>query len=202
MRPFKFAREEDFSLQQQPEQQPQPESTSEEPVTDQTPEVVEGDKASKFSNTIIISGFSGLGKSTYCREKEHNSLDLESSMYSRTQDGKRNEEFPGNYINMIKWHLVNMNWKYIFVAGHQVVRDALRADNIKFYCVYPSADRKEEIINLCRERGNHEEFITKLTECWDSWASSMAQEQDSFELTSGEFINDELFDTKLKFLKR
>ena len=199
MRPFKFAREEEFTLQpQQPEQPHQPGET----VTDQTPEVIDGDKASKFGSAIVIAAFPCMGKSTYCSDKAKNSLDLESSLYSRTQDGKRNEEFPGNYINMVKWHLVNMNWKYIFVASHQVTREALKADNIKFYSIYPSADRKEEIIKLCRERGNHEEFITKLTECWDSWASSMAQEQDSFELTSGEFINDELFDTKLKFLKR
>lgn len=170
-------------------------------TTSSTPEVIEGDKASNFSSTIVISAFPCLGKSTWCKDHD-DSKDLESSLYSRKQDNTLNPEFPGNYVNILKWHLVNNNWKYIFVSSHKVVRDALCEDNIKYYVLYPSADRKEEILNLCRQRGNTEEFIEKLSSMWDTWISEISQCENAYELTQGEFISDELFDTKLKFLKQ
>lgn len=170
-------------------------------VTSETPEIIEGEKASNFSSTIVISAYPLLGKSTYC-SKHEDSKDLESSLYSRKQDNSRNEEFPGNYINMLKYHLVNNNWKYIFVASHKVVRDALRDDNIKFYTIYPTPDRKEELLGLARERGNHEDFIKKLDENWETWINNLSQEPNSYALGPGEFISDELFDGKLKFLKQ
>lgn len=170
-------------------------------VTSETPEIIEGEKASNFSSTIVISAFPLTGKSTAC-SKHEDWKDLESSLYSRKQDNSRNEEFPGNYINMLKYHLVNNNWKYIFVASHKVVRDALRDDNIKFYVLYPTPDRKEELLGLARERGNHEEFIKKLDENWETWINNLSQEPNSYALGPGEFISDELFDGKLKFLKQ
>lgn len=217
MRPFRFVREENEDFKIQPEQSAQPEEPvqdeqqqepSQEPgastdnVTDQTPEVIDGEKASNFSASIIISAMPLLGKSTYCREKEHNSLDLESSTYSRNQDGSRNEEFPGNYVNVLKWHLVNMNWKYIFVACHEIFRNAMKEDKIKFITLYPAKERKEELLQLARERGNHEDFIKALDENWDAWISKLEQEPDAYKLDPNEFISDELFKTKLKFLMR
>ena len=189
------------SLEEQEEQAKQELVNTTNNVTSDTPEVIEGEKASNFSSAIVISAMPLLGKTTYC-SKHDDSKDLESSLYSRKQDNSRNEEFPGNYVNMLKYHLVNNNWKYIFVASHQVVRDALKADNIKFYTVYPTRDRKEELLNLARERGNHEEFIKKLDENWDAWISALEQESNTYALGPNEFISDEIFDTKLKFLKQ
>lgn len=176
-------------------------NNGEDVVTDKTPEVIDGAKASQSSSTIVIAAMPCLSKTTYC-SKHEDSKDLESSLYSRKQDNTRNEEFPGNYINMLKWHLVNNNWKYIFTACHKVVRDAMKADNIKFYILYPAVERKEEILNLCRERGNSEEFINMLSANWETWIEEIKQEENAYELAAGEFISDELFDTKLKFLKQ
>lgn len=170
-------------------------------VTDKTPEVIDGAKASNFSSTIVIAAFVCIGKTKYCQEHD-DSKDLESSLYSRKQDNTRNEEFPGNYVNMLKWHLVNNNWKYIFTSCHKAVRDAMKSDGIKYYIVYPTAERKEEILNICRERGNNEEFINKLSECWDGWIDEISKEPNSYALGPNEFITEELFDTKLKFLKQ
>lgn len=189
------------SLEEQEEQAKQQLVNTANNVTSETPEVIEGEKASNFSSAIVISAMPLVGKTSYCA-KHDDSKDLESSLYSRKQDNTRNEEFPGNYINMLKYHLVNNNWKYIFVACHQVVRDALIADNIKFYILYPTKDRKEELLNLARERGNHEDFIKKLDENWDAWISALEQEPNAYALGPNEFISDELFDSKLKFLKQ
>lgn len=169
--------------------------------TSETPTVIDGEKASNFTSSLVLSVFPVLGKSTYSKEHE-DSVDLESSLYSRKQDNSFNEEFPGNYINLLKWHLVNNNWKYVFVSSHKVVRDAMRNDGIKFYIIYPSIDRKEEILNLARERGNTEEFINKLSECWEAWINEVSQEENAYELKAGEFICDGIFKEKLKFLVR
>lgn len=169
--------------------------------TSETPTVIDGEKASNFTSSLVLSVFPVLGKSTYSKEHE-DSVDLESSLYSRKQDNSFNEEFPGNYINLLKWHLVNNNWKYVFVSSHKVVRDAMKNDGIKFYIIYPSLDRKDEILNLARERGNTEEFINKLSECWEAWINEVSQEENAYELKSGEFISDDVFKEKLKFLVR
>lgn len=169
--------------------------------TSETPTVIDGEKASNFTSSLVLSVFPVLGKSTYSKEHE-DSVDLESSLYSRKQDNSFNEEFPGNYINLLKWHLVNNNWKYVFVSSHKVVRDAMKNDGIKFYVIYPSVDRKDEILNLARERGNTEEFINKLSECWEAWINEVSQEENAYELKAGEFISDDVFKEKLKFLVR
>ena len=151
--------------------------------------------------TIIISAFPCCGKSTYVNMHD-DSIDLESSYYSKKVDGTPNPEFPGNYINIIKYHLVNNNWKYMFVSSHKVVRDALKADGIKFYSLYPIKERKLEILELCKKRGNNEQFIKVLEENFDSWIDEMSEEKMSYGLGANEFISDELFNGKLKFLKR
>lgn len=151
--------------------------------------------------TIIISAFPCCGKSTYANMHD-DSIDLESSHYSKKVDGTPNPEFPGNYVNIIKYHLVNNNWKYMFVSSHKIVRDALKADGIKFYSLYPVKERKLEIIELCKKRGNTEQFIKILEENFDQWIDEMSQEPLSYGLGANEFISDDLFNGKLKFLKR
>ena len=151
--------------------------------------------------TIIISAFPCCGKSTYANMHD-DSIDLESSHYSKKVDGTPNPEFPGNYINIIKYHLVNNNWKYMFVSSHKIVRDALKADGIKFYSLYPVKERKLEVIELCKKRGNTEQFIKILEENFDQWVDEMSQEPMSYGLGANEFISDDLFNGKLKFLKR
>lgn len=153
------------------------------------------------SPTIVISAFPTLAKTTYANNHD-DVLDLESSVYSKKVDGSKNEEFPKNYVDMIKYHLINNNWRYIFVASHKETRDALKADKIKFYILYPTLEKKQEVLECCKNRGNTPEFIKLIEENYDVWVNEMSNEPNSYGLEPGEFISDELFDTKLKFLKR
>ena len=153
------------------------------------------------TNTIIIAAYHCVGSTTYA-SKHTNSKDLEASMYSKNVDGSKNEEFPNNYISAIKWHLVNNNWSYLFVSCHQEVIDALTNNHIPFYVIYPGIERKEEILNLCRERGNNEEFVKLLEENYETAVERLSQLPNSYVLSEGEFITDELFESKLKFLKQ
>lgn len=153
------------------------------------------------SPTIIISAFPGTGKTTYTKDHQ-DSLDLESSLYSKTLDGQKNPEFPGNYVNMIKWHLLNNNWKYLFISSHEDVREALDKENIKYFLIYPAITRKDEFIKNYTDRGNDSTFINLMKENWEGWITEMSNTPSSYALQPGEFINDKLFLTKLKFLKR
>lgn len=153
------------------------------------------------SPTIVISAFPTLAKTTYANNHD-DVLDLESSVYSKKVDGSKNEEFPKNYVDMIKYHLINNNWRYIFVASHKETREALKADKIKFYTLYPTLEKKQEVLECCKNRGNTPEFIKLIEENYETWVNEMSQEPNSYGLEVGEFISDELFDTKLKFLKR
>lgn len=117
---------------------------------------------------LIISAFPACGK-TYAvnnlQEKYHlKMVDSDSSKFSWTENHERNPEFPDNYIQHIH-ELCNMpdndenKPDIIFVSSHEVVRNALIKNNIKYILCYPSTFLKDEWMRRIRERGNDENFI-------------------------------------------
>ena len=160
-----------------------------------------GADVSASSPTVVIAGFPSIGKTTFASQRD-DVKDLESSLYSKKPDGSKNPDFPGNYVNMIKWHLVNNNWKYLLVSSHEDVRKALKDDGINFFILYPEKSRKEEFLKNFKERGNTDEFISLMEENWDTWIDEMAKETKAYGLKEGEYLSEELFDTSLKFLKQ
>lgn len=120
--------------------------------------------------TRIISAFPGTGKSTYHSKHIDTSLDSDSSNFSWIIDnGKkvRNPDFPANYIQHIKDNIGK--YEFIFVSSHQEVRDALKANCLFFYLLYPPSHQKELYIRRYKNRGNQEAFIALLDKNWDAW---------------------------------
>jgi hypothetical protein len=121
----------------------------------------------------IISAFPGTGKSYYHNKFPDSTLDSDSSNFSWIKDANgantkvRNPEFPKNYINHIKQNIGK--YEFIFVSSHKEVRDALLAECLFFYLVYPSEDRKDEFIKRYKNRGNDESFIQLVSDNWDGW---------------------------------
>lgn len=80
---------------------------------------------------MIISGFPGIGKSTYAKMCGHRYkiLDLDSSKYPK------DDTFPNEYINDIKKY--QNEYDIIFVSTHLIVRIALSNNNIPHYVIIP-----------------------------------------------------------------
>lgn len=176
-------------------------SREEEPLEVSQPIDQQPKKESFATNTIVVCAYHCCGSTTYATQHP-NSKDLEASMYSLNVDGSKNEEFPNNYIEAIKWHLINNNWTYLFVSCHEAVMEALRNAGIPFVIMYPTKERKEEIVNLCKNRGNDEHFLQLLSENYDNMIDKLSQQHRSYGLKEGEFISDDLFNNKLTFLKQ
>lgn len=152
-----------------------------------------------MKNTKVISAFPGCGK-TYCFNKYKDSdikiLDSDSSEFSWVKDKngvntkERNPDFPMNYINHIKENMGKVD--VIFVSSHDVVRDALKENDINYILVYPILGAKEEYINRYCTRGSNENFIKFIDSHYEEFVNNMKLESfpQKVELSYEETIDD------------
>lgn len=136
--------------------------------------------------TFVISAFPACGK-TYCFENHQDKLsmvDSDSSEFSWIKDSsgrntrERNLDFPNNYINHIKSNLGKVD--VIFVSSHEVVRKALKENDISTIIVYPDKNLKEEWVRRLRERGNDELFIKFISDNWNNFIDDIENEENGF----------------------
>lgn len=141
--------------------------------------------------TLVISGFPGIGKSYYFREKPgFIVLDSDSSVFSWSSEGVRNPDFPQNYIEHIKSNMGKVHT--ILVSSHKVVRDALRESGIDYVLVYPLRKLKSEYIQRYRDRGSDEGFIRMIEGRWDDFMAELEAETFPLHrvLSEGEYLSD------------
>ena len=82
-----------------------------------------------MKKTMLVSAFPGCGKSHLFKNKgDKVILDSDSSTFDKS-------EFPKNYIKHIKENIGKAD--VILISSHDVVRDALLVNGIKFTLVYP-----------------------------------------------------------------
>lgn len=114
-------------------------------------------------NTIIISGFPGVGKS-YLTEMFKNTdiivQDSDSSNFSWIEPGVRNPDFPNNYIKHIKELIGKVD--YILISSHENVRKGLAEEGITYAIVYPDPKLKDIYMNRYRKRNSSEAFINTI----------------------------------------
>ena len=143
--------------------------------------------------TAIVSAFPGCGKSfiynkyngeKYNNDKKWKILDSDSSDYSWIKDEngnntkERNPEFPNNYINHIKENIGKVD--IIFVSSHEIVRQALKDNKIKFFLIFPENNLKDDFIQRYKKRGNDETFINFISNNWNNFINEMENESDYF----------------------
>lgn len=143
--------------------------------------------------------FIGCGKTTcYIKLKDKiDILDSDSSTFSK-------KDFPENYIKHIKENIGKVD--IIFVSSHQVVRNAMKENNILFSLYYPSKRRKKEMLELYKMRGNDEKFLTFLNENFDNFIDNIEKENvNGLKIrleNEGDFIlNDSTFESLIKQIK-
>lgn len=100
---------------------------------------------------MIISGYQGVGKSTFARishkekfGREITSVDLESSNYN-----KSNSEWYKEYAKDI---LATKDVDVIFISSHQNLRDELNRLNAPFYFIIPTVKVKHEWTRMLAQR--------------------------------------------------
>lgn len=146
-----------------------------------------------MKKTKVISGFPGVGKSTLFKYKGDILVsDSDSSKFSWIEPGVRHPNFPANYIEHIKDNIGKLD--FIFVSSHDVVREALNNEGIKYTIVYPSKDIKDEYIQRYIDRGNNENFVKLLQENYETFIEEIEKETKPklVSLSSGQYLSDVL----------
>jgi hypothetical protein len=148
-----------------------------------------------MKETLVISGFPGIGKSYLHKLNEKMIiLDSDSSEFSWIEEGVRHPDFPNNYMEHIKSNIGKVD--NIFVSSHEVVRRALEENGIKYLLVYPSVSLKDEYIQRYRGRGSSEGFIDFINSNWEKFIRDIEKETfpELIKLYSGEYLIDVLED--------
>lgn len=148
-------------------------------------------------NTIIVLGFPGTGKSTFCENTDMDVSDSDSSLFSWQDitNRIRHPEWPDNYIEHIKSLIGTCD--VIFVSTHKEVRRALAVDPAlerRCYTVIPSYESLPVYVENYTGRGNSLDFVQFMADNWE------ALRDDTFRhgvgrriiLKPGEYIGDEL----------
>jgi hypothetical protein len=143
-----------------------------------------------LNNKVIISGFPGIGKSELFKiYGEGKVSDSDSSKFPK-------DAFPANYIAHIKDLITNSNKKYILISSHKVVRDALIAEGIPFFLVYPNENCKDEYINRYIQRGSPEAFVNLLSNNFNSFVqeckTTNSPNVTHIELSNSQYLSDVL----------
>ena len=150
-------------------------------------------------NTIIISGFPGVGKS-YLTEMFKNTnvivQDSDSSNFSWIEPGVRNPDFPNNYIKHIKELIGKVD--YILISSHENVRKELANEGIVYALVYPDPTLKDIYINRYKKRNSSDGFINNINNTFYSFVSQCDDDiyAKRFILTEDNYLSDIIDDIK------
>ncbi|MDT0160378.1 hypothetical protein [Bacillus sp. AG4(2022)] len=145
-----------------------------------------------MKDTLVISGFPGVGKSHLYQTNEKLAvLDSDSSRFSWI-NLVRNPQFPDNYMRHIKNNLGFVD--NILISSHDVVRKALKENNLNYVLVYPSIDLKEEYIERYKSRGSSKDFIEHIENNWEKYILEIEKETfpKLLRLESGQYLKDAL----------
>lgn len=160
---------------------------------------------------MIIAGFAGIGKSTFCEKYKKNAIDFVVMPFKYINFYEISEKYQGDG-EKIKADLdleLNPNWREVYykalvetykkyndeiivIPTDKVIMQRLETDNIPFIVVYPCYDAKNEYERRFIERGNSNDFLDIFIGEWDYWNNMIrSQNADSkIELTSEQYLTD------------
>jgi predicted AAA+ superfamily ATPase len=144
-------------------------------------------KRDEARESIIVSGFPGVGKTYLYKIYPDDIIDSDSSSFDKA-------EFPGNYVTHIQQLLeINPVGKIILCSSHNSVRAELKKREMNFVLVHPSRHLKEHYLERYRKRGSSPEFVEMMDTNWDSFIDSCQKDPIEIKVplaTSDEYIVD------------
>jgi len=151
---------------------------------------------------MIISAFPCTGKTRFWQGHGRADMlfDSDSSSFSWLEPGKRNPDFPKNYIDHIKkW---SKTGAIVLVSSHEEVRKGLLEEGLEFLLVYPKIDLKGEYLTRARQRGSPQAFIDLLDSKWCEFIKSCSDQRgcSHYVLSEGEYLSN--IDISLSWLAR
>ena len=130
--------------------------------------MVEVDKDRKYRN-LIICGFPGVGKSTVA-ERCKSVLDLESTPFHFNPYFKGEDpNWFVRYVDAIEESANDVQYNYILVSTHKLVRSELQYRGIPYIIVTPLIKLKDEYLSRYVKRGDCYDFIETLSSNWEQW---------------------------------
>jgi hypothetical protein len=145
-----------------------------------------------MSNTIIVSGFPGVGKSkaTGLFNDPYNGCfvtDSDSSKFSK-------DDFPQNYLEHIYYQYHSAQPTVLFVSSHELVRMGLVNMKLPFYLAYPAKTQVGEYIQRFIDRGSPPAFVDLVYKNWNEWVDDCAKQPGctKIELRAGQYLSDVL----------
>ena len=136
------------------------------------------------NNGIVISAFSGLGKTTIGK-KNKNICDLATSQYrydfsnvkeedyeklKENKDNKVNKNWPNNYIKALKKAI--RDYDIVLVPVSLDVRKILEDNSIEYILVLPNKNKKfrDRLIKTFEKRKNNKKLIDNVLTYFDNWS--------------------------------
>ena len=134
---------------------------------------------------MIIAGYAGIGKTTFCEKHSGEALDLICMPFKYTNfyevsgscgedegikahDGlKLREKWELYYYWAIKYLFQYCPEKYIIIPTVRSVMSLLDADDIPYTVVYPDVELKDEYEERYRRRGDSQNFLDVFIEGWE-----------------------------------
>lgn len=159
---------------------------------------------------MIIAGFSGVGKTTFCQQNPHaidvicmpfkysNFFDV-SRKIGADESIKAHEELKLRkdwflyYYWVIKCLIRYCPEKYIVIPTIGIIMDFLDRDHIPYTVVVPDISLKGEYEERYKKRGNSQGFLDVFIGEWDYWIENLNNRKaEKIVLKGNEFLTDVL----------
>ena len=159
---------------------------------------------------MIIAGFAGVGKTTFCEANQDKVIDFICMPYKYrnfnevAKELDEDESIKANnrleyicgwqkdYFEAIKECEMDVPEKCILIPTESRVLEMLYDENIPYLMVYPDASLKEEYRRRYVERGDSENFLHIFVDNWEMWMELLRHcpGYRRIVLKSGEYLSD------------
>lgn len=116
----------------------------------------------------ILSGFPGVGKSTFVKNHPR-VIDLDSALFPK------DETFVESYMKKILEYLEDSKIEGVLVSTHPQLLEALYEADLSVILVAPAAPLKEEFLARYQGRGDWEAFLEQMNENWYNYLYDVSQ---------------------------